>query len=149
MKTADGWDLQLLPLAPCNHNSPESWQETIFTHCLSHINWTNRAKVDKVILHFCHCFEHCGTEVQAGGGGGGGRAHQHTTISQQSVEFDTQTKSSPLPLNGFHWRVKQQTNSQCDCLSNAEITTLHLTEMTWGRSTESLKHSYTDMLEPA
>lgn len=53
--------------------------------------------------------------------------------SQESAEFDTQTKSSPFPLKGFHWRVKQQTDSQCDCLSNEKITALHLTENDLGQ----------------
>lgn len=42
-------------------------------------------------------------------------------------------KSSPLLLKGFHWRVKQQTDTQCDCLSNEKITALHLTENDLGQ----------------
>lgn len=51
-----------------------------------------------------------------------------SSTSQESAEFDTQTKSSLFPLKGFQWHVKQQTESQCDCLSNEKITALHLTE---------------------
>lgn len=53
---------------------------------------------------------------------------QPGSTSQESAEFDTLTESSPFLLKGLHWRVKEQTQSECDCLSNEKITELHLTE---------------------
>lgn len=59
---------------------------------------------------------------------GGGGASDAAASSQRSVEFDARPKSCPFLLKGCHWRGKQQTEFQCDCLSNEKITALHLTE---------------------
>lgn len=59
---------------------------------------------------------------------GGGGAPSAAAPSQESVEFDAWAKSCPFPLKGYHWRGKQQTESQCDCLSNEKIRWPHLTE---------------------
>lgn len=159
LQWTDGWDLQLLIPAHCNYylKTPEDWQDGSFTHCpktSEHIKTIQQTKYIKKrvikVLYICDCKLNvlkddfwCRAEEE----------WQPRSTSQESAEFDTQTKSSPLLLKGLHWRVKQQTESQCDCLSNEKITALHLTEMTWSRRAESIKcSSYkwaTDMLEPA
>lgn len=60
--------------------------------------------------------------------GGGGGAPSAEACSQESAEFDEPAKSCPFLLKGSHWRVKQQTERQCDCLLNEKITAPHLTE---------------------
>jgi len=122
----DGWDLQPLTQLSASDKTPESWQDIgliikwLYTREIPNQAISSKSKCMRLKLTCC-------TLLQSEGGAGVA-ALQHTNTSQLSAEFDTQTKSSPLLLKGFHWRVKQHTESQCDCLSNEKITALHLTE---------------------
>lgn len=98
----------------------DGWDLQLLTPLDTLRSWTTCSQDNSNVRLWTICFDEWPVEGGA-------------DTSQQSAEFDTWTESSPLPLKGFHWHVKQQTESQCDCLSNEKITALHLTENDLGQ----------------
>lgn len=100
-------------------------------------HWNTLKQYNKLLckcsLYFCMFWWMAADTLVQGGRWAAEEALQHSDTSQQSAEFDTQTKSRPFLLKAVHWRVKQQTESQCDCLSNEKITALRLTENDLGQ----------------
>jgi len=118
------------PLQLFGFNTPENWHHlTRLPKTLKYIKTIRQTKsmtsvLKKLFIYSRNCMFCRLTWLVQGEGGDN---------SPENAEFDTQTKSRQLALKGFHWRVKRQTESQCDCLSNEKIRALRLTENDLGQ----------------